>query len=475
MDLAEGDWLLVAGPSGSGKSTLALAIAGLVPHEFAGTWSGELSVAGHDVPRTARASLAAATGLVFQEPAAQLVMERVEDDVAFGLENRGWPRPTMRERVGETLAALAIGALRDRLTARLSGGEQQRVALAGALAPRPRILVLDEPTSSLDAEGTAAFYAALAALRGSADRPTVVLIEHRVDLAVPLVDAVLALDRTGGPVAFGAAGLVFGQQRDALAAEGVWVPGEVRSRIDRALAAATGGPPATNTGDAILTLDGVTYRYDPDSAPALRDVSTRIAAGERVALLGPNGSGKSTFGRLATGLLSGERGIVSLAGADPARLPAADLASRATFVFQDPALQFLRDRVADELHAGLRTATEHAAADALLAELDLDRPGLRDASPYTLSGGEQRRLSVATALVRHPALVVLDEPTYGQDRLRYDALAALLRRRLDAGTAMLAATHDPLFTAELTRRALVLDQGRLAWEGATGAWLAAAR
>jgi energy-coupling factor transport system ATP-binding protein len=200
-------------------------------------------------------------------------------------------------------------------------------------------------------------------------------------------------------------------------------------------------------------------------------VSTEVGAGERVALVGPNGSGKSTLGRLAAGLLTPTSGAVSLSGADPARLGARALASRTTFVFQDPAIQFVRDRVADELHAGLETPAEHAAADELLAELDLDRPALRDASPYTLSGGEQRRLSVATALVRAPALVVLDEPTYGQDRLRYDALVALLRRRVDAGTALLAATHDELFAAEMTTRSLVLDGGRLVRDGPTATWL----
>jgi energy-coupling factor transport system ATP-binding protein len=171
-------------------------------------------------------------------------------------------------------------------------------------------------------------------------------------------------------------------------------------------------------------------------------------------------------------LLRPTDGAVWLGGVDPARVPPRELASRATLVFQDPAIQFVRDRVGDELHAGLGSPDEHANADELLAELDLDAPGLRDASPYTLSGGEQRRLSVATALVRDPSLVVLDEPTYGQDRLRYEALVELLRRRLDAGSALLAATHDELFAAEMTSRSIVLDAGRVAWDGPTAAWLA---
>jgi energy-coupling factor transport system ATP-binding protein len=463
IDVAEGEWLLVAGPSGSGKSTLALAIAGLVPHEFAGTWGGELDVDELSVPRTPRAILAAAAGLLFQEPAAQLVMEIVEDDVAFGLENRGWPTARMRERVREALSVLGIAHLPRRLTAGLSGGEQQRVALAGVLAPRPRILVLDEPTSNLDPAGTSAFYGVLETLRAADDRPTVVLIEHRTDLAEPLVDTVLALDATGGPIASGSPARVFDEHLPALRTAGIWVPGEAQRRIERAITAHASSSSATDLDpDVALELRDVTYRYDAAAPAALDGVSLEVARGERVALLGSNGSGKSTLGRLAAGLLRARSGSVRLEGVEPARLPAHDLAARATFVFQDPALQFLRDRVGEELHVGLRTPGEHAAADALLAELDLDQPGLRDASPYTLSGGQQRRLSVASALVRRPGLLVLDEPTYGQDRLHYDTLVRLLRTHVAHGSALLAATHDLVFAAEMTARAVVLERGRFA-------------
>jgi energy-coupling factor transport system ATP-binding protein len=194
-------------------------------------------------------------------------------------------------------------------------------------------------------------------------------------------------------------------------------------------------------------------------------VTVRIGAGERAALVGANGSGKSTLARLMAGLMGPREGSVSIGGVDPARLPARELPRHAGYVFQDPAVQFLTGRVGDELHVGLRTPDEHAAADRLLAELDLERPGLRDVSPYTLSGGEQRRLSVACALVREPSLLVLDEPTYGQDRAHYDALLALIRERVGGGAALLAATHDLVFAAEASARAIGLRGGRLAWDG----------
>jgi len=468
LDLEEGACLLVAGPSGSGKSTLGMAIAGLIPHEFAGTWSGELDVAGMSVSRTARARLAGATGILFQESAAQLVMELVEDDIAFGLENRAWDRPAMQRRVAGTLEEMGIAGLARRRSVTLSGGEQQRVALAAVLAPRPRVLVLDEPTSNLDPAGSAAFYDALVRLRRGPAPPTIVLVEHRVDLALPLADRLLALDATGHPIAAGPARETFASSGAALAAAGIWTPGEATRRLAKAMAS---GGRARRNGQPLLEARDLGHRYG-DGPPALHGVTVTIGAGERVALVGANGSGKSTLSRLAAGLLAAREGSVRLAGTDPARLPARELPHRAAYVFQDPAVQFLADRVADELHVGLRTLEEHAAADELLGRLDLDRPGLADASPHRLSGGEQRRLSVGCALVRDPALVVLDEPTYGQDRVHHETLVDLIRGRVDRGAAMLAATHDVLFAAEAAERAIGLRAGQVAWDGPTAALLA---
>ena len=467
LELDDGACLLVAGPSGSGKSTLALAIAGLVPHEFAGAWSGELVVGGRDVVRTPRIDLAALAGIVFQESSAQLVMELVEDDVAFGLENRGWERAAMRRRVAGALAEAGIAGAARRRGVTLSGGEQQRLALAGVLAPLPRLLVLDEPTSNLDPAGGAAFYERLARLREGPDPPTIVLIEHRVDLALPLADRLLALDAEGRPLVAGPARATFAAGAERLAAAGIWTPGEAGRR-----AAGPGpeGAPVGEEGVPLVAATGLGHRYG-DGPPALTGVSLEIRAGERVALVGANGSGKSTLARLVAGLLAASQGTVRLDGNDPARLPAARLARRAGYVFQDPAVQFLSSRVGDELRVGLRTSAERARADDLLAALDLARPDLADASPYTLSGGEQRRLSVACALVRDPAILVLDEPTYGQDRAHFEVLVRLLRERVAAGTALLAATHDLLFAGEVTGRAIGLRAGRIDFDGPTAALL----
>ena len=453
-----GGCLLVVGPSRSGKSTFGLAVAGLVPREVRAAFAGSLTVAGVETRAYAPAALAAAVGIVFQDPESQLVMERVEDEVAFGLENRAWPVASMRERVPAVIAEVGLTGLERRRSNRLSGGQQQRLALAGVLAPRPGCLVLDEPTANLDPDGAAALFDRLRALR--AERAaTLVLIEHHVELARPRAAVVLALDRDGSVIDVGAPETVLARSRDRMAAAGTWLPGDGADRSAQL--------PVMEPGWAAVAVEtrDVGFGYER-AAPVLRDVDLTVGSGERVALVGANGSGKSTLGRLLVGLLRPNRGTVRLfdadgarpGGDDPAKLPAAVLARRAGYVFQDPESGFLTDRVHDEVMLGL-TAAEREAAPALMdrLQLPLERFGAR--SPYRLSGGEARRLSLACTLVRAPGLLVLDEPTFGQDRLGYEGLLEILREHVDRGAALVAATHDRRFVADVATRVLTVADG----------------
>ena len=424
--------MLVVGPSGSGKSTLALAIGGMIPREIPAAMGGLLSLDGREIRGLEPAAVAARVGMVWQDPDSQLVMERVEDDVAFGLENRGWPRPAMRSRVPEALDEIGLAGLERQRSRRLSGGQQQRLALAGALAPHPDILVLDEPTANLDPAGAAEFMERLAALRATRST-TIVLIEHLVEAAWPMADLILALDADGRAIDVGPAADVARRSAARLRDAGIWLPEAVERRIARGAAATRPAWPeselAAESGPAARTvIDAVNLRFGFDRhEPVIRDVQLRVDAGERVALVGPNGSGKSTLARLLVGLLRPDTGTVRLLGDDPARLPPATLAGRAQYVFQDPERQFLAQTVEEEVLLGLRFAVRPSAR-VLMSRLGLplDRFGKR--SPYRLSGGEQRRLSLACALVREPAVLVLDEPTFGQDRHGYEALLAILRR-----------------------------------------------
>jgi energy-coupling factor transporter ATP-binding protein EcfA2 len=441
VDVEPGECLLVLGPSGSGKSTLVLGLAGLLGRDVPGRIDGTLDVGGP-------------VGVVFQDPGDQLVMERVEDDVAFGLESRGWSRAAMRDRVPGALDEVGLAGLGRARTATLSGGQQQRLALAGALAPGSHLLVLDEPTANLDPDGAGAFVDRLAALRASGT--TIILVEHRVELVWRLADRVLVLGRDGRPIDLGTPWAVVARSGQALLDAGIWLPAEVDAVLGRVTRAAP-APPVS--GELLVASRRLSFGYRSGS-PVVRNVDLDVFAGDRLAIVGPNGSGKSTLGRLLVGLLRPDAGAVHLGGDPPHRLRPDELARRAAYLFQDPEQQFLATTVAQEAGLGLRgeeLARLPELMDALA--LPLDRFGAR--SPYALSGGEQRRLSLAGILARRPRLLVLDEPTFGQDRATYEGLLRILHERLDAGVGVVAITHDERLVADLGGRAAVMSGGRL--------------
>jgi energy-coupling factor transport system ATP-binding protein len=454
-----GERVLLLGASGAGKSTLLAALAGLLDPAHAGDASGSLTVDGLD-PRAARDR----TGLVLQDPETQLVMARAGDDIAFGLENRAVPLADIWPRVDEVLAAVGFGYGRSRRTDQLSGGEQQRLTLAGVLAFRPGLLLLDEPTANLDPDGAVLVRAAVAAAQRTTGATTV-LVEHRVAEALPLVDRVIVVEPGGGVLADGPPGAVFAAHGDALADAGVWVPDHqvIRRRP------ATGSAP---DGDLLVARDVGLVRRGA-ARPALDSISTTIRAGEALALVGPNGSGKSTLLSLLAGLVAPSAGSVrgtpllaaNDAGTAPHRWRAAALAGRIGTVFQDPEHQFLTGRVRDELafaptRRGDPTAAVTRQVDDLLSRLRLTH--LAEANPFTLSGGEKRRLSVATALTTSPRVLILDEPTFGQDRRTWTELVDMLAAHRDAGGAVCAATHDDAVVSSLADRVLAIDGGRAA-------------
>jgi energy-coupling factor transport system ATP-binding protein len=451
-----GERVLLLGASGAGKSTLLTGLAGLLDPVHAGDAAGALTVDGLD-PRAARDRV----GLVLQDPETQLVMARAGDDVAFGLENRAVPADQIWGRVTEALGAVGFPYGPDRRTDQLSGGEQQRLALAGVLAFRPRLLLLDEPTANLDPAGAALVRAAVADVQQYTGATTI-LVEHRVADVLPLVDRVVVLEPGGGVLADGPPHEVFATHGAALADAGVWVP-------DRPV----GGrrAPPTGTPVELLTADEVGLLHRGATVPALDGVSVTVRAGQSLAVVGLNGSGKSTLATLLAGLAAPTSGTVRassrIAGVDadrgPHRWPALALAGRIGTVFQDPEHQFLTGRVRDELAFGPSRRGEPPAdidrkVDDLLNRLRLTH--LAEANPFTLSGGEKRRLSVATALTTSPQVLVLDEPTFGQDRRTWRELVDLLAAHRSAGGALCLVTHDEAIVSALADRVLALDRGR---------------
>ncbi|MQA02393.1 MAG: ATP-binding cassette domain-containing protein [Streptosporangiales bacterium] len=446
LTIGHGEHVLLLGPSGAGKSTVLLAAAGLLSADGSGTGEGHVWVDG-----VASAAARDRVGMVFQDPDTQIVMGRIGDDVAFGLENLEVPPGEIWPRVDESLAAVGLGYPREHGTDRLSGGEKQRLALAGALSRRPQLLLLDEPTANLDPPAAARLRGTVSAAADS----TMVLVEHRIEEWLPLVDRVVVLEAGGGVALDGSPHEVLVAHRDTLVDQGVWVPGFAPDDRRSAVPA----------GPALLRGEELAFRYPGAGTAAVADVSLSVHAHEAVAVLGVNGSGKSTVALMLAGLLRPAAGAaLDDSGRRLIQLPAAELAGRVGSVFQQPEHQFLTDRVRDELALGprrrRRTGTGSTErVDELLHRLRL--ADLADANPYTLSGGEKRRLSVATALASRPGALVLDEPTFGQDLRTWRELVDLLAGVRADGVGILAVTHDPAFATALADRTVHMAGGRI--------------
>lgn len=479
LDIAPGERVLVLGPSGSGKSTLMGGLAGLLGGAEEGEATGTLTVDGV-APAEARGRV----GLLMQDPEAQVVLARVGDDVAFGMENLGIPREEIWPRVEESLAAVGLSVPLDHSTTELSGGQKQRLALASILAMGPGLLLLDEPTANLDPSGVAEVRAAVETVVERTGA-TMVVVEHRVDVWASLVDRVIVV-ADGAIVADGPLDEVLTQQGDALRERGIWLPGDdVAAEVgpapevtpassagaEESAESAGSAENGAQTATPIARVADLTIGYDK-AAPVRSGIDLTIERGVSTCIVGANGAGKSTFALTLAGLLPPLEGTVEVQTSDgtrgdPHEWSSKQLLGRMSMVFQEPEYQFLASTVAEELAIGPRAAGMTDEEIAPLVNEHLEALGLTKlarANPMTLSGGEKRRLSVATALISAPELLILDEPTFGQDRGTWLGLVRLLRSALERGVTLVSITHDPAFVAAMGQR--VVDLGQVGTRGA---------
>ncbi|HEV3094601.1 MAG TPA: ATP-binding cassette domain-containing protein [Solirubrobacteraceae bacterium] len=484
LAIEPGELCVLAGLSGHGKSTLLRAACGLVPHFHGGRFAGRVTVEGLDTRQHPPARLGALTGVLFQDPETQLVMGSVRAELALPLESRGHTAAEVARGVEEVALALGVDRLLDRSTHELSGGEQQRVALSAALAGRPRVVLLDEPTSQLDPVAGDELIGLLRRLNQEWDT-TIVLCEHRLERCLSAADRVIAMHdgavaHDGDPAAF--------LRWAAHAAPALQTPGAKLFSLAGIAAAPVGVKQARATlrrkgllgqADAQLQLRAqaggeeskllrrgrlrgwgrgiglpVEVRglwFEVPRGPAiLRGLDLVVGPGEMVALMGRNGAGKSTLLRALAGLIAPTRGSVSSSG-------------RVALLLQNPGDYFLREYVGQELSAD---ALERAGL-----------AGLAQRNSRDISGGERQRLALAIVCGEgeSPPALALDEPTRGMDREAKAELAAELRRRAANGQAVIVATHDPEFAAAFARRALLLADGRIVADGAaaellSGGW-----
>ncbi|WP_279754251.1 ABC transporter ATP-binding protein [Rothia similmucilaginosa] len=491
LTINPGEKVLLLGTSGAGKSTLLHAIAGVLHDDDGESAGGTITINGKE-PGEARGT----AGMMQQDPESSIVMATVGNDVAFGPENLRVPREEIWGRVTEALTAVGLNNLPlDHPSSALSGGQKQRLGLAGILSMHPGAMILDEPTANLDPAGVREVRDSILSA-AEATGATLLVVEHRVSIWAPHMDRIIVLGAGGTITHDGAPDTVLTEARQDLIDAGVWVPNYVPR------APQTGSDNQSGeavTGEALLRAEnlsitraqptpkqrrarrrtikhlGDTPAPAPIDLPVLRSgINLTLHAGEHLSVLGPNGAGKSTLALTLAGLLTAPDGTLTATDAlcnhdgdgerensahwDIPTWTPAQMLSRIGYVFQEPEYQFIRGTVREELELGPRRLAaltrEPLNEDDLAARTNelatrLRLTHLLDANPFTLSGGEKRRLSVASALATAPRILILDEPTFGQDARTWAELVDLIRELLTNGTAVISITHDEDYTAAL--------------------------
>ena len=489
LTINPGEKVLLLGTSGAGKSTLLHAIAGVLHDDDGESAGGTITINGQ-APAEARGT----AGMMQQDPESSIVMATVGNDVAFGPENLRVPREEIWGRVTEALTAVGLNHLPlDHPSSALSGGQKQRLGLAGILSMHPGAMILDEPTANLDPSGVQEVRDSILSA-AEATGATLLVVEHRVSIWAPHMDRIIVLGEGGTITHDGAPDTVLTEARQELIDAGVWVPnyvprapqsdsdsehGEALLRAENlSITRAQPTPKQRRARRRTIKRLGDTPAPAPTDLPVLRGgINLTLRAGEHLSVLGPNGAGKSTLALTLAGLLTAPDG--TLAATDTLRnhggqtahwdVPTwtpAQMLSRIGYVFQEPEYQFIRGTVREELELGPRrlaalTRTPlneddlTARTNELAAHLRLNH--LLDANPFTLSGGEKRRLSVASALATAPKILILDEPTFGQDARTWAELVDLIRELLAGGTAVISITHDEDYTAALGGKSITLE------------------
>jgi energy-coupling factor transport system ATP-binding protein len=490
LEIDEGEFVLVVGPSGSGKSTLLRCINGLVPHFYGGKIEGSVRVAERDPVALEPRRMADLVGFVFQDPEAQAVVDVVEDELAFGMENHGLPRETMRTRIEEVLDQLNIAALRRRHLSTLSGGERQRVAIAAVLTLHPSVLVLDEPTSQLDPQAAEEVLDVLRKLNDDLGL-TIVLAEHRLERVAQYADRILYLPGAGLAPLFDAPNVVLSQAPLVpplveLGRKLGWKPLPLTVREARRKVRETGlggfsdsdgsetGSEPKMAAEPVIEMRSVGFSYG--DSPVLREIDLTVGQGEFVALMGRNGAGKSTVLKHCIGLLRPGRGQVRVLGLDTRQVMVEDLARRVGYVPQNPNALLFADTVAGELAFTRRVQGLDPSLD--LPRLDTDvleslgLGGMSARYPRDLSAGERQRVALAAVLAGDPELILLDEPTRGLDYEQKAALVRFLRSlrdartsRTDAPKTVLMVTHDVELVAQCAERVVLMGDGEVVVDG----------
>jgi energy-coupling factor transport system ATP-binding protein len=464
LQVEPGELLLVAGASGCGKTTFIRCLNGLIPRSYKGALSGNILLHGQDISGMSLARISQIVGTVLQDPERQILGTRVGSEVAFGLENLGLPREEILTRVEAALDYLGITALRSRETFNLSGGEKQKVALAGVLAMRPDILLLDEPLASLD---PASAREALALFRRLSDEGmTVVLVEHRVEDVLHINPHRILFMSEGqisylGPAAGLAAAVDYHQVKLPASMVMIMAAKDPLPQLIPPLPAAQTASPRP-----LVQFQNVAFEYE-SGTDVLHGISLDINPGDVIAVLGPNGAGKTTLVKHAIGLLKPRQGRVLVDGQDTKEISVARIANTLGYVFQSPSHMLFAPTVYEELAFGptnLNHPPQAIGKEVSEAISIVNLNGYEQKPPLALSFGQQKRVSIAAILAMRSRILVMDEPTAGQDYLNYMTFMESILR-LPSFEAILFITHDIDLAVIYANRVLLVNQGRLVADG----------
>lgn len=491
LSVEKGEFIGILGANGAGKSTLSQALIGLVPQFYKGAYGGSVTVNGRNAETTPVNTLCENVGLVFQNPFNQLsgAKDTVYGEVAFGMQNLGVEREEMKRRIEKTLKLLDIWQYRDRNPFELSGGQMQRVAIASVLVMQPQVMILDEPTSQLDPEGTEEVFRVVDLLSKSGI--TILMIEQKIEKLAAYCDRLLLLDG-GRQIAFDTPERIF--SREDLETHGVQAPAFTRICRARGLALPDGTCPVTVESAAPLLKQALTLEAQAETATSSVTGAARSAAvftvkelafqyggnapvfeglnltlnGVPTAIIGQNGAGKTTLVKLLKGLLRPVSGQIFYGESDISKKTVAMLAADVGYVFQNPDDQIFKYKVLDEILFGplnIGMAPEQARQQALTAMELTGLAGLEEQNPYDLELHQRKMVAIASVLAMDTDVIILDEPTIAQDWSGRKSIGKIIQTLTARGKLVLAILHDMDFVAQYFDRAIVMAHGRVLADG----------
>lgn len=499
FEISKGEVVLVLGPSGSGKSTFALSLNGLIPNIIPGEMEGTVEICGEKTDGTPVHQLTQKVGIVFQDPEAQFVSLNVEDEIVFALENLCFSHDEMEKRLIEALNKVNMLDYRYREVYSLSGGEKQKILLAALIAMHPSVFIFDEPTANLDPFGTLDFFEKLKDLK-KVENNTIILIEHKLDDLMEIIDRILVINKQGIKIAEGTPREIFTNKADILIREGIWMPQVVmlyyeleknNIKLDRVPLTI---PEAVESirnlenfannkksndfneisqsfeenKENVIKIEDLSFSYGKKKV--LDFINLNVNSGDFLAIVGTNGAGKTTLAKHMVNVIEPPKSKVFIDNEDISNISSKNLSKKIGYVFQNPEHQFIKDTVEEQLSFGLklRGFSQDQIDNWLNKTLkQFDMENYRNKSPFMLSHGQKRLLSVATMLTLGQDILILDEPTFGQDFKSSTKLLSFLKSLNDKGKTIIVITHDMSLVEKYAEKVVVMNKGKIIFKGTT--------